>query len=78
MDTEYELFERRSDGSLNWCGVAHGSDSIRVTLRLLSEGTGHVCFAVAPSGEVLAVGPGRASRAAENDGSQRPASQAAV
>lgn len=66
MYADYELFERRADGSLNWRGVVHSGDSIPVALRLLAEETGHVCFAAGPSGEVLAVGPSRQALAAES------------
>jgi hypothetical protein len=43
---EYELFERRTDGSLNWRGLVRGLDTARVTLWLLAGEIGRECFAM--------------------------------
>ena len=46
MDREYELFERRPDGVLNWRGVVVGGAAARVRVRLLAVETDNECFAV--------------------------------
>lgn len=46
MDGEYELFERRTDGSLTWRGVVQGLEQARVRVRLLANETDHECFAM--------------------------------
>lgn len=48
MKYEYELYERRADGVLNWRGVVQGLDSARVAVQLLADDTGNECFAVQP------------------------------
>jgi len=46
MNQEYELFERRADGVLNWRGVVIGGAAARVRVRLLAVETDNECFAV--------------------------------
>jgi hypothetical protein len=54
MEREYELFERRPDGSLNWRGVVHGLEHARVRVRLLANETDHECFAMyTPAREIV-------------------------
>lgn len=54
MDREYELFERRPDGSLNWRGVVHGREQARVRVHLLAIETDHECFAMyTPTREIV-------------------------
>jgi hypothetical protein len=51
---EYELFERRTDGSLNWRGVVHGLEHARVRVHLLANETDHECFAMhTPTREIV-------------------------
>jgi hypothetical protein len=51
---EYELFERRLDGSLSWRGVVHGLEHARVRVRLLASETDHECFAMyTPTKEIV-------------------------
>jgi hypothetical protein len=44
--SEYELFERRLDGLLNYRGVVRGLDNARVRVCLLANDTDHECFAI--------------------------------
>jgi hypothetical protein len=46
MEQEFELFERRPDGVLNWRGVVIGAAAARVRVRLLAVETDNECFAV--------------------------------
>lgn len=46
MQRDYELFERRADGSLSWRGVVHGLEEARVRVCLLANETDHECFAM--------------------------------
>ena len=51
---EYELFERRPDGSLNWRGVVRGFEDARVRVCLLATETDHECFAMStPDKEIV-------------------------
>lgn len=45
MDQQYELYERRSNGVLNWRGMVNGLDGARVTVQLLTDETDNECFA---------------------------------
>ncbi len=55
MDREYELFERRLDGSGNWRGLVDGLESMWVTLRLLAHQTGNECFAADAARDIVAM-----------------------
>jgi hypothetical protein len=46
MEREYELFERRSNGVLNWRGVVYGLTAARTQTRLLAIETDNECFAL--------------------------------
>ena len=46
MDREYDLYERMTDGSLNWRGFARGAEETRRRLHSLSLETGHDCFGI--------------------------------
>jgi len=43
---DYELFECRTDGCLNWRGLVRGLESARVTVWLLADGIGRKCYAM--------------------------------
>ena len=56
MDREYDLFERMTDGSLNWRGFAQGVEEARQRLHRLTAETGHDCFGVnLPTNDVIGV-----------------------
>jgi hypothetical protein len=42
----FDLFERRSDGTLTHRGVIEGLDNACVRVRLLADETDHACFAI--------------------------------
>ncbi|HTW75851.1 MAG TPA: hypothetical protein VMD56_13120 [Steroidobacteraceae bacterium] len=46
---EYELFERRPDGSSNWRGLVRGLASARASVWLLANELERECFAVDPA-----------------------------
>lgn len=46
MDREYDLFERMSDGSLQWHGFEKGLEEARHGVCILNLETGNDCFAV--------------------------------
>ena len=46
METEYELFERRADGVLNWRGLVQGLSAARVRTRLLAIETENEVYAL--------------------------------
>ena len=55
MEQEYELFERRADGVLNWRGVVTGAAAARVRVQLLALETDNECFALStPDRRVVA------------------------
>lgn len=43
---EYDLFERRADGTLSYRGVVRGLEDARVRVHLLADDTDHECFAI--------------------------------
>ena len=49
MQREFDLFERRTDGTLTYRGVVDGVDNARVRVRLLANETDHECFAICSS-----------------------------
>jgi hypothetical protein len=56
MDREYDLYERMTDGSINWRGFARGVGKARRRLHSLNLETGHECFGVyVPTKEVIVV-----------------------
>jgi hypothetical protein len=65
MDREYELFERRPDGILNWRGVVIGEAAARVRVRLLSVETDNECFAVRTADRTVVARVAAHDRAAE-------------
>lgn len=55
MDREYDLFERMSDGSLKWRGLARGLEETQVKLQKLAKETTNECLAVyTPDSNVVA------------------------
>lgn len=46
MHREFDLFERRTDGTLTYRGVVDGVENARVRVRLLANETDHECFAI--------------------------------
>jgi len=46
MPRDFDLFERRRDGTLNYRGLVHGIEQARVQVRLLATETDHECFAI--------------------------------
>lgn len=46
MDREYDLFERMSDGSLQWRGFEKGLEEARHGVCILKLETGNDCFAI--------------------------------
>lgn len=46
MTREFDLFERRSDGTLTYRGLVDGIENARVRVRLLANETDHECFAI--------------------------------
>jgi hypothetical protein len=46
MEREYELFERRPDGVLNWRGTVQGLAAAQVRVRLLALETSHEVYAM--------------------------------
>jgi hypothetical protein len=55
MDGEYELFERRSDGTLSWRGLVNGLESAWVMVWLLCDETANECFAVDSTASEVAI-----------------------
>jgi hypothetical protein len=45
MNREYEVFERRPDGSTSWRRIANGLERARVAVWLLADETGNECLA---------------------------------
>lgn len=62
MDREYELFEYRSDGSLNWRGLVNGLEKARAAVWLLADETDRECFAMLGNKTVLARAPLRGAK----------------
>ena len=63
MDREYDLYERMTDGSLNWREFARGLEATRRRLRTLTFETGHQCFGVnLPAEHVIGVNPNDGKR----------------
>jgi hypothetical protein len=46
MGREYDLFDRTSDGALQWRGFEKGLEEAREGLLILNLETGHDCFAM--------------------------------
>ncbi len=46
MPREFDLFERRPDGTLTYRGLVDGLENAQVRVRLLASETDHECFAV--------------------------------
>jgi hypothetical protein len=58
MECQYELFERRPDGVLNWRGTVQELDMARLRVKLLALETDNECFAMQiPGRQVIAHAP---------------------